>query len=118
MKKREHPKFLVPNYGAKKRKRVGERWRKQQGIDNKKRLGRSGYGASPNIGYGNPAELKHLRHDGTREVLVRNEAELLGTLSAKNVSIRLSHSLSSRKKLSLQKLAEERGIKVVNRVKV
>ena len=38
MIKRKHPRFNVPNYGAKKRKRVMARWRKQRGVDNKKRI--------------------------------------------------------------------------------
>ena len=40
VKKKSHPNFKVPNYGAKTGRRVKARWRKQRGIDNKKRIKR------------------------------------------------------------------------------
>ena len=42
MQKKTHPTFSIPNFGSKHRKRVPARWRKQRGIDNKKRIKISG----------------------------------------------------------------------------
>ncbi|MDE1811213.1 MAG: hypothetical protein KGH66_04175, partial [Candidatus Micrarchaeota archaeon] len=61
MKKKPHPKFNVPNFGARSMSRVPERWRKQRGIDNKKRIKRNFMGAEPTIGYGNPKAIRGVR---------------------------------------------------------
>ena len=114
MQKKKHPTFAVPNYGAKSRKRVKSRWRKQRGIDNKKRIKRSGYGAEPNIGYKNAPEVRHLRPDGTMENLVHNEAEMKACVGVPGISVRLSSTLSKRKRAIIGKMAEDNGIRVVN----
>ena len=61
MQKKTHPKFNIPNYGTRAGAAVKDRWRKQRGIDNKKRIKRSYAGASPEIGYRNPEELRGIR---------------------------------------------------------
>lgn len=114
--KRTHPKFRIPNFGAKSRKGVKARWRKQRGIDNKKRTERHGYGASPKIGYKNPEGVRFARKDGSMEVLVHNEKELLAVQKeAKQVAV-FAHELSIKKKTFLQKIANGKGIRVVNKV--
>ncbi|MGC8652157.1 MAG: eL32 family ribosomal protein [Candidatus Micrarchaeia archaeon] len=113
--KKGHPKFNVPNYGAKHRKRVKERWRKQRGIDNKKRVDKKFMGASPSIGYRNPERLRGTRQDGMRTVLVSNMNELRSAIEeGANVSVILASSLSTRKKAELSKLAFENEIHVIN----
>ncbi len=109
--------FVVPNYGAKSRKGVKSRWRHQRGIDNKKRVMRSGYGAIPKIGYKNDVIKNGLGPDGKQRILVHNASELNDAIHTPDVSIILHHALSSRKKLVLQKHAEKAGLKVVNKVK-
>ena len=61
MAKREKTRFTVPNFGAKNRKRVRERWRKQRGIDNHKREGKANRGATPGIGYKNSDAVRFSR---------------------------------------------------------
>lgn len=114
MDKKKHPKFKVPNYGAKHRKGVPARWRKQRGVDNKLRIDKQGYGSTPKIGYKNPAEIRFARKDGTFEVLVHNEAELLAMQKDERHVAVLAHGLSTRKKSLLQKLAGSKGIRVIN----
>src|SRR5271169_3478888 len=91
LRKKSHPTFNVPNFGTKSRKRVPERWRKQRGIDNKKREKMDFMGAEPTIGYRNPESLRGVRRDGKRLVLVHNTEELKallqGDVSAINVTI-------------------------------
>ena len=111
-------KFVVPNYGAKQRKGVKSRWRHQRGIDNKKRVMRSGYGAIPKIGYKNDLSINGTDQKGTRRVLISNSYELKEAMLIPNSSIVLHHALSSRKKLTLQKEAEKAGLRVVNKVKI
>jgi len=108
-------KFVVPNLGAKNRKGVKDRWRHQRGIDNHKRIMRSGYGEIPKIGYKNHETKRHLGPDDTQRILVHDVRELHEAMQVPDASVILSHSLSSRKKLALQKIAEDKGIRVVNR---
>ena len=117
MEKRKHPTFKVPGYGAKGRSRLKDRWRKQRGKDNKMKIKRSGYGFMPNIGYRQPNSIRAMRQDGTYEVLVHNERELIDAATRKNVSIRFANALSAKKKAELQRIADEQRIEVVNRVK-
>ncbi|MEM0149571.1 MAG: eL32 family ribosomal protein [Candidatus Micrarchaeaceae archaeon] len=113
--KKHHPKFNVPNYGAKSRKRVKERWRKQRGIDNKKRIKKKFMGAEPTIGYRNAESLQGVRVDGLRLARVSNMGELRAIIeNGSNVNIVLAKGISKRKKAELAKLASENKLHVVN----
>lgn len=117
MEKKRHPKFSVPNFGLKTRKRVKDRWRMPRGIDSKKRVKKKELGASPSIGYKNSPEIRHARPDGAFEVLVHNEAEMLAAVKAKDGrAVRFAHALSSRKRALLQNTADKNGIRIVNRI--
>ncbi len=116
MNTKKKSKFVVPNYGAKSRKGVKARWRKQRGMDNHKRVMRKGYGAVPKIGYKNHDAARHLGADGKQRALVHNKAELVLAMEIPGVAVVLSHALSQRKKLELQKMAESNGVKVANRI--
>ncbi len=117
MDKKNHPKFVVPNYGAKKRKRVQYRWRAQRGIDSKKRVKKKESGASPSIGYKNSSAFRYARPDGTFEALVHNEAELRNLISAgEKRTVVFAHDLSARKRAVLQKIAAEGKLNVANGV--
>lgn len=115
LKKKRHPRFNILNQGAKNRKRVKDSWRKQRGIDSKKRLAKKAYGAVPKIGYKNSEEVRFARVTGALESLVHNEAELLALGKSGRCAV-LAHGLSRRKKASLQGVADARGIRVLNRV--
>jgi large subunit ribosomal protein L32e len=117
--KKSHPKFNVPNFGAKSRSRVKERWRKQRGIDSKKRVKKDFAGAEPTIGYGNPKEIKHIRASGKRTIMVYNVAQLKGLLNGLDshiYEITLSGSLSTRKKAEMTKIAGQSKVNVTNGV--
>lgn len=117
MIKKKHPKFNVPNFGAKGRSRVPERWRKQRGIDNKKRWKRNFMGAEPTIGYGNPAALKGIRANGKRTVLVRNPNELKEMIKGKRLGgydVTIASGISLRKRIEITMLAGKSNIKVTN----
>ncbi len=117
MIKRERTRFTVPNQGAKNRSRVPDRWRKQRGIDNHKREGKANRGATPGIGYKNSDAVRFARPDGSFEMLVHNEAELLSVLGMPGYAARFFHGLSSRKRQGLQRLADEKKIRILNRVR-
>ena len=114
MIKRKHPKFNVPNFGAKSRKRVPERWRKQRGIDNKKRTKKSFMGAEPNIGYGNPDALRGVRASGRRLLVVHNVNELMLAKGVQNYEVAIAHDVSKRKRQGILKAAAGSSIRIVN----
>ncbi len=117
MKKKSHPNFNVPNFGAKNRSRVKERWRKQRGVDSKKRVKKRFAGAEPTIGYRNPEQLRGLRGNGRRAVLVANLAQLKEFMSsgeAQNCDITLASALSRRKKAEITAVARQNSIRVTN----
>jgi ribosomal protein L32E len=117
IKKKLHPKFNVPNFGAPGYKRVQKRWRKQRGIDNKKRIARQGYGASPGIGYKNPPSIRFARPDGTWEKLIHNEAEMRAFPKDGKFTAVFAHDVGARKRAELQKIADAAGVKVANNKK-
>lgn len=114
IRKKMHPKFNVPNYGSPGFKRVSKRWRKQRGIDNKKRVSKQGYGASPSIGYKNAKGTRFSRPDGTMEVLIHNEMELRAFPKGAFVAV-FAHDLGTKKRAILQKMADASGVKVANK---
>lgn len=119
MQKKAHPNFNVPNFGAKNRKRVKERWRKQRGVDNKKRVKKAFMGAEPTVGYRNPEALRGVRANGKRIVLITNINDLkefLRNPEISNYDITLAGALSRRKKMEITKLAAEHMVNVTNGV--
>ena len=114
MMKRGHPKFNVPNFGAKSRKRVKARWRKQRGIDNKKRIKKDFMGAEPNIGYGNPESIRGLRASGRRLVVVHNLKELKGMKEAQTFDVAIAHDVSKRKRQEIISAARSGNIHIIN----
>ena len=115
LKKKGHPKFNVPNYGTKGRSKVKERWRKQRGVDNKKRVKRAFMGAEPTIGYRNPESVRGARANGRRAVLIHNIAEFRSAISGEEaVDIILSSSISRRKRPEINKMAQENKVHIAN----
>ena len=117
VKRKGHPKVQVPYYGAKNRKRVPLRWRKQRGIDNKQRVYVRCHGASPKVGYKNAAGVRFAGRDGAFRLLVYNERDL-ETFPKGNYVAVLAHGLSKRKRAALEKAADSKGIGVANKTKV
>lgn len=118
MKKKKKPKFNVigPSDGHRMKRRIKDSWRKPRGIDNKKRVRAKQYGKSPNIGYKNPDELRGLHPSGYFDILIETE-EQLKSLDKEIHAIRLSAKLGRKKKLELQKKAQELGFHILNPVK-
>ncbi|MBN1169911.1 50S ribosomal protein L32e [Candidatus Micrarchaeota archaeon] len=103
------PTFNVLNCGH--RKKVKPRWRKPRGTHNKKRMKMEWAGASPGIGYGSPEASKGRHPNGTKEVLVRNLADLE---KLDGVSVRISAAVGIRKKKAIVEAAKAKKLKVLN----
>ncbi len=119
MNKKQHPKFNVPNFGARNRSGVKERWRKQRGIDNKKRIKKSFMGAEPTIGYRNPEQLRFLKANGKRTLLIHSMREFNEMLEnpdidAKGFDVTIAHEVSRRLRAEIVKAAEQNKMYVTN----
>lgn len=117
LRKKSHPKFNVPNFGARSRSRVPERWRKQRGIDNKKRIKKDFMGAEPTIGYKTPDEIMHVRPNGKRVVIVHNTNELKAMITAKSLEgydVTIAKPVARRKRLEIIALAKSSNVRITN----
>lgn len=117
--KKGHPKFNIPNFGTKSRKRVNERWRTQRGIDSKKRRKKAFMGAIPSIGYRNPPQIRHVLKNGRYSLMVHNAEELnelLKNPDITNFDVVISKSVGKRKRAEITGIAEKNGIRVRNGV--
>ncbi len=115
MIKKRHPNFNVPNFGFKVR--VKRRWRKQRGIDNKKRIKKSFMGAEPTIGYRNPEQIRGVRINGRKIILVNNIKELEAMADkGEDFDITIAKPVSARKRIAISELAQKKGLHVTNGV--
>lgn len=119
LKKKTHPKFSVPNFGAKNRKRVKDSWRKQRGIDNKKRIKKDFMGAEPTIGYRNPESLRGVRPSGNRLMVVHSMSEFNSIIEDPDIDtskyeFAMAHGTSKRLKIEMLKFAKAQNLRVVN----
>jgi large subunit ribosomal protein L32e len=112
VKKKDKKKFTVPNSTGKRRmKSVKPRWRRQTGIDNKKKVRKAFMGKSPRVGNKNAQEVRGVHPLGKREVLVFNAKELEG---AENVLVRIASGVGKRKREEITSRAKGMGLRVLN----
>lgn len=111
--KKKKGKFNVPNYG--KYKRVKNRWRKPRGIDNKKRIRRKEFGASPKVGYKKKSSERNTHPLGLKEIMIYNVKELAEKAKEmKGHAVRISGKVSKRTKEAIRKKAKELGFRSLN----
>jgi large subunit ribosomal protein L32e len=94
--------------------RLGEKWRKPRGIHSKMRRH---YGYRPpivSIGYGSPKEVRGYHPSGFQEVMVHNPAQL-EKINPKIQAARVGGTVGFKKRLAIEKRADELGIRVLNR---
>jgi len=94
--------------------RLGETWRKPRGIHSKMRRH---YGYRPpivSIGYRGPKLVRGLHSSGFKEVMVHNRAQL-EKVDPKTQAVRVGGTVGYKKRLDIEKRADELGIRVLNR---
>lgn len=104
--KRKKPKFA--RQGLHVKKRLKDSWRRPRGIDSEQRAGKKHKGAKPRIGYGSP------KKESQKEILIRNLKEI-EEVNEKNVRIRIHSRVGRKKRLEIIKIADKKGLIVVNR---
>jgi large subunit ribosomal protein L32e len=94
--------------------RLGDSWRKPRGLHSKMRRK---YKYRPNLvstGYRGPKAVRGLHPSGFQEVMVFR-VEDLEDVDPKKQAARIGHSVGTRKREEIEKVADEKGIRVLNR---
>jgi large subunit ribosomal protein L32e len=95
--------------------RIGEEWRRPRGSHSKQRRH---FNRRPNvvsIGYGGPAEVRGYHPSGFKEVLIHNLNELTN-VNPETEAIRIAGGVGLRLRRRIEKRADKRGIRILNRV--
>jgi large subunit ribosomal protein L32e len=95
-------------------KRLGKKWRSPKGIHSKQKRHFKYRTNVPSIGYSAPKEVRGLHPLGFKEILVHNLKDL-AKVNPSREAIRIAHGVGKKKRLELQKKADELGIRILNR---
>jgi len=88
----------LPKFSRKdshKKSRLGTKWRKPKGLQNKMRLQKRAHKPIVKSGYGTPASLRHTDDKGLRSITV-SSMKMLKTIDAKIESVVVSKSVSKK----------------------
>ncbi len=113
--KRKKPTFLRQD--GHKKVRLGQKWRKPKGIDNKMRLNLRGYRRNVTIGWRSPLKVRGLDRSGLEMVMVGNIARL-EKLDPATQGIIISKSVGKKNRVEIARLAQSKGITVLNMMDV
>ena len=116
LKVRKRQKSKKPSFrrhDSHKKKKVGESWRRPRGIHNKLRKRITAKGSIVQVGYGSPKEVRGLHPSGYEEVLIHRPKDI-EAIDAAIQAIRIGSSVGKRKRLDIERKAEELDIKVLN----
>ncbi len=90
--------------------RLGMKWHKPKGGDNKIRRKLRGHPRQPRIGWGTPRSARGLSHEGFEQIVVYTEADLAKVRGA----CIIARTLGARKRMQLLKKAQEMKLKILN----
>ncbi len=111
MKKVKKPNFVRRETW--KVKRLGEKWRKPRGSDNKMRLKMKSKRPIVMVGYRSPAATRGTHPSGLYEVIVHNMREIEKIDKSKQAA-KISSNVGKKLKEQMLSKAKELGIKVLN----
>lgn len=117
LKLRERKRETRPNFKRQewfRYTRLGESWRKPRGIQSKMRRGYKYRINLVSTGYRGPKAVRGLHPSGFQEVMVYR-VEDLKEMDPKKQAARIGHSVGSRKREEIEKTADEKGIRILNR---
>jgi large subunit ribosomal protein L32e len=97
------------------KKRVGESWRRQKGIDSVVRRKFRGKVRMPNIGYGSNKKTRHMLPNGFYKFLVHNPTEVdMLLMQNRTYCAEIAHNVSSRVRIQILDRAAQLDVKVTN----
>ncbi len=96
-------------------KKLGDEWRRPKGLHSKLRRNYKYRPAKANIGHRGPKEVRGLHPSGFEEVMVHNSSQL-EDVDPKTQAVRVGSTVGFKKRLDIEKKADELGIRVLNRM--
>ncbi|VDM01124.1 unnamed protein product [Schistocephalus solidus] len=95
--------------------RLGVKWRKPKGIDNRMRRRFKGQMRMPKIGYGSAQRTRHMHPDGFKHVLVHNvkELEVLLMQHRTHAGV-IASTIAKKNRVKIVERAKELNIRLVN----
>lgn len=109
--KRRRPKFLREEWF--RYKRIPKTWRKPDGISSKMRLNYNYRPTVVSIGFRGPRGVRGLHPSGFEEVIVHNVKDL-EKLDSKTQAARIGGSVGTKKRIEIEKKAEELDLRILN----
>lgn len=109
--KAKKPKFLRQD--GHKKLRLGNKWRRPKGIQNKVRLNIRGYRKRITVGYKSPADVRGFHRTGLEMIKISSIKELK-TLNPKTQGAVISNTVGQKKKLAICEEAKKLNIKILN----
>ncbi|CAH8672319.1 unnamed protein product [Schistosoma rodhaini] len=96
-------------------KRLGDKWRKPRGIDNRVRRRFKGQVRMPKIGYGTAKRTRHIHPDGFKHVVIRNVKELeVLLMQHRTHAAVIAHTVARKNRVKIVERAKQLSIRVVN----
>ena len=108
---RKRPKFRRQEWF--RYKRLSDSWRKPKGKHSKMREHKGYRPPVVDSGYRNPKKVRGLHPSGFKEILVHNPGEL-DSVNPEREAVRIAGRVGVRKRLEIEKKAEELGIRILN----
>jgi large subunit ribosomal protein L32e len=109
--KRKKPSFIRTD--AHKKKKLGDKWRRPKGYQNKRRLRKKGYAPVVKTGYMSSKDSRSKSREGLELVMVSNLKDL-ESIDKKTQCAIISGTLGNKKRLVILEKAKELGLKVNN----
>jgi large subunit ribosomal protein L32e len=94
-------------------KRIQKNWRKPDGISSKMRTNLKYRPSMVRVGFRGPKETRGLHPSGFEEVIVNNVTDLEG-IDPKTQAARISSTVGTKKRMSIEKKAEELEVRILN----
>ncbi len=110
-KKKERPSF--PRHGAHRKKKLGDKWRRPKGLQNKLRLKKKSRGSKVSTGYRGPAAVRGLTDEGKKLLLVANKHDIMAAEPELHALI-IAGKIGDKRRLELIEEASSQGFTITN----
>ena len=109
--KKRTPEFLREEWF--RYKRISKSWRRPDGITSKMRINLKYRPNKVRIGFRGPKEIRGLHPSGFKEVAIQNVNDL-ENIDPKTQAIRIGRRVGTKKRINIEKKAEELNIRILN----
>ncbi len=110
--KKRTPEFLREEWF--RYKRIPKNWRRPDGITSKMRINLKYRPSKVRIGFRGPKEARGLHASGFEEIIIHNANEL-ERIDSKTQAARIGGSVGTRKRIEIEKKADELDVRILNR---